>query len=1133
MTPASLSRQGLRYYWRTNLTVVAGVAVATAVLAGALVVGESVRRSLATLALSRLGATDVVVTAPLPVREALAADLASGAGPRLSAAPLLTLDGAVAHDTSRRRASRVAVYGVDDRFWTFHGVSVEGPAGRNAFLSPALADELGAAAGDTILVTVEAPSDIPPGVLQGRRTDRARILRLRTAQVLEPARMGEFTLRPTQAGVLAVFVPLTLLQREIDAVDRANTFLVARAAGQASPEDGGGLPVSVVRTAIRQGAQLVDQGVRVRALEGTPWVAVEARGGFVSDDLVKDVEATAQALGTPTLPVLAYLANAIRIGDREIPYSVVAGLDLAVYDPAAVAATVSSAEAGAPSPIWLNEWAAVDLGAKPGDRVTLDYYLWSDEKGLASAQATFAYAGTVPMSGAGGDQALIPEYPGLTSEVRMSDWDPPFPVDLKRVRDRDEEYWNRHRTAPKAFVTLADAQRLWGSRYGHVTSVRLGRPGATAPSAERVEATLRGRLDPVGARAMAVLPVRADAAQASQGTTDFGEYFLYFTFFLVVAALLLTALLFRLSIEQRLREIGLLRAVGFAPSVVRALLLREGLLLAAAGSVIGMVGALGWAALVLTGLRTWWFDAVGTDRLTVHPSWPLLLVGGLAGLLAGAAAMWRTLGSLTTLEPRVLLHAVEAPAADEGASGGSGARSSRARVVGLASGVVALIVLAAAAAGVVPRVAGFFGSGGLALVAGISGMAAWFRRTPSAPVAGAGWWPVARLGFRGPRQRPGRAATAVALIAFATFVIVAVGAFRRDAASGEQRAPGTGGYALIGESVLPLLHDPGSPAGREALSLPTTDELLARASFTRLRLRAGDEASCLTLYRPTRPRMAGVPAPLVEANRFPFASSLAETDSERAKPLSLLNRRFEDGAVPAIGDANSLTYVFHVGLGDTITIETGSGPPVTLRIVGMLADSVFQSELLIADEQFVRLFPREEGYRLLLVDAPTADEGGLLTRLEDRLSDYGLDLQRTDERLAAYHRVENTYISTFQALGLLGLLLGTCGVGIMVLRGVVERRRELAVLRAVGYRRIHLSLMVVAESALVAACGALVGTACALLATAPALSAQGGASARPEWLLLPLLVIGVALLSASAAVVVVGRMPVAATIRSE
>ena len=65
---------------------------------------------------------------------------------------------------------------------------------------------------------------------------------------------------------------------------------------------------------------------------------------------------------------------------------------------------------------------------------------------------------------------------------------------------------------------------------------------------------------------------------------------------------------------------------------------------------------------------------------------------------------------------------------------------------------------------------------------------------------------------------------------------------------------------------------------------------------------------------------------------------------------------------------------------------------------------------------------------------------------------FGGDATSTAERLARFHRVENTYLSTFQTLGGLGLLLGTVGLATVLLRNVLERRRELALLAAVGYR---------------------------------------------------------------------------------
>ena len=73
-------------------------------------------------------------------------------------------------------------------------------------------------------------------------------------------------------------------------------------------------------------------------------------------------------------------------------------------------------------------------------------------------------------------------------------------------------------------------------------------------------------------------------------------------------------------------------------------------------------------------------------------------------------------------------------------------------------------------------------------------------------------------------------------------------------------------------------------------------------------------------------------------------------------------------------------------------------------------------------------------------------------------------MQSAPARLAAFHRVENSYLETFRALGALGLLLGTVGLAAVLMRNVLERRRELALLRAVGYRPRHLAVMVLAEN---------------------------------------------------------------------
>jgi ABC-type antimicrobial peptide transport system permease subunit len=89
--------------------------------------------------------------------------------------------------------------------------------------------------------------------------------------------------------------------------------------------------------------------------------------------------------------------------------------------------------------------------------------------------------------------------------------------------------------------------------------------------------------------------------------------------------------------------------------------------------------------------------------------------------------------------------------------------------------------------------------------------------------------------------------------------------------------------------------------------------------------------------------------------------------------------------------------------------------------------------------------------------------------------------------LDAYNAVQNTYLNTFQILGGLGLLLGTAGLGVVVLRNVLERRAELALFTAVGLRARVLRKLVVMEHGALLFAGLLIGIVAALVAIVPAL----------------------------------------------
>jgi ABC-type lipoprotein release transport system permease subunit len=871
----------------------------------------------------------------------------------------------------------------------------------------------------------------------------------------------------------------------------------------------------------------------VRLLDGVGVLVVESAAGLLADETVAAARAASADTGMTDQPILTYLANQIRFGERRTPYSLVTALDLESFGLDGVDLETGATTSNLP-PIVLNDWTADDLQAVPGDIVSVEYYLWAEVGALVSAEAEFQVTGVVPMEGVAVDRDFAPDYPGITEATDVSDWNPPFPIDLDLVRQKDEDYWDAYRTAAKGFLPLAAGQDLWRSRWGQVTSLRVTPPsGVSEPVAERYGAALRARLDPL-AVGFVVYPARALALEAAVGVTDFGEYFTYFSFFLVVSALLLASLFFRLGVEQRLTEIGALRALGFDETRVHRLFWAEATVLSFVGGFLGAAGAVGYAELIMWGLRTWWVDAIGTTLLTLHVSPMALGVGMAGGMLAAVLSIAWTLLTVSTATPRALMSGSLPDAADGGFRDGSRAAGLVGRIPAVL-GVAGGSMLVATLVGLVGDTVGFFGVGLLLLAALLT--LAWVllgqqnRRGAAIPSV----WSVSRVGFRNATARPGRSVLCITLIACAAFIIVAVDAFHRE--DGEvtaDRTSGTGGYPLLAESLIPIVLDLSSEVGLAELGVSALDdEVFTGATYDRFRVRPGEDASCLNLYQANNPRLLAPDEAFVKDGRFGFGRTMAESAAERANPWLLLDHEFADGAVPAIADATSLAYALHLSVGDDFLLNRDSDNPIRLRIVAALSDSIFQRELIIGERSFVRLFPEHEGYRFFLIDTEADAIAQVTVALEDRLVDYGFDVTSAAERLAAFHRVENTYLATFQALGALGLLLGTLGLGAVLLRNVLERRRELALLRAVGYNTGDITRLVLVENGLLLFGGLGAGTVCALVAIAPTWVERGAKFPVMSLAGLLLAVAVAGLVSSLAATIVVVRSPLLAALRSE
>jgi putative ABC transport system permease protein len=1110
--------RNLTYYWRTNLPIVFGIGTAVAVLSGALLVGQSMRSSLRNLFYERIGSTEYIVAADHFFREKLSEAFGSGN----QSCPIIYLKGIVTHEQTGNRAYAVNVYGVDDRFWKFQKfVDPSFPNDRASFVGAALASRLNLQPGDGLLLRVETQQNIPREWLYGRRDNIGRTIRLNCSAILPSSKLGDFSLRPNQGEVYSIFVPLSRLQKDIDQPSKANIILIG------SQSQGGDIPS--LREALQKHCSPDDYGLKLRPLRvaGSGFSLESAR--IILDDSIAEAAArTAAELKLNASGIYTYLANSIKANHKEIPYSAIAAADLGKGALTSIQASANHPLQNALDAIWLTDWAARDLGVSPGDPLEVDYYLWQENGKLTTRSARFHLAGIVPISG-DVNNSLSPEIPGITEAQSMSNWDPPFPLALDRIRQKDEQYWNQYKATPKAFIPLARGQELWKNRFGQCTALRITpRPEQPSDSIQTVFAnTLIKNLDPLKT-GFWINAVKEQGQTASQGSTDLGTYFVYLSFFLIMAAILLAALFFKLMIEQRVREIGLLCATGWPPGMLRRIFLIESAILSIAGNLLGLLGSIVYGWLMIYGLRYWWNAAVGTQRLSLHISWVNLATGVAAGTGFSLVLVLWTLRSLRRNTPRLLL---------------SGALESKIhamrrmrlfQAIAILALIASLFLLLCSFFDKVSQLIGFFGSGFLLLISFISVTALYLNRSNPSPIRGHGRPALGRLAVRNAMHRPARSLLCAGLIAAATFIIVSMEAFRQNPQNISLNAEGgTGGYSFIAESDLPIVFDLNTAAGLEAAGISDTEfPALPKAAILSFRERPGDDASCLNLYAPQDPRILGI-SPDLLAGRFSFQQFLALNNEQKQNPWLLLQSLASDPIIPVIADATTIQYILHLKLGDEWTVRGSNGDPVRLRLVAALKDSIFQGVFLISQSNFLRAFPDQEGYRFFLLDIPKAHSAEHNQQLKEKLSDWGFRVDSSQDRLAAFHQVENTYLSAFQSLGSLGLILGSIGLAAVLLRNVLERRGELALLRAIGYRKGVLSQIVLIENMLLITWGLASGTLCALVAIMPALVSRGAA--------LPIMAIGavlaavwiVGLASSIFAALAAFRSPLLASLHSE
>lgn len=1141
--PAALALRSLRYYRWSHLPAALGVLLAAAVLTGALFVGDSLRGSLRARSDRQLNGVQSTLIAPRTITE----ETASKINDSVPALILTSSATARAGGESESRLGRIAVLGLRDadreRFRL--------PAG--VVLSSAVATRLQITEGEEIELGLEQSSNIPRSSLLGKRDvdSLTKSIRVRVMAILPADHpMNDFNLNPGPLPPLNIFVTLAQMQNSLELKGKVNAILSFRG------------DTNTLNDELRRNIQLADLGLKVRPNPHRQHFILESDQLVIGADIVQALrESTDSQKPRIAAPTMTYLANAIYPGEAKLPnretgdpkrqfaYSVVAALDLSDdsgYGPFPGAGTGFH---GNDDGIFLVDWPESPLrNLKLGEPVTIAYFLPEMDNETVEAWQTLPFRGYIHLAGAADDPNLTPPFPGITDKPKIrgkkgEQWEAPFEINYSRIGPKDEDFWERHKATPKAYISPKMGEKLFGSRFGSFTSIRMKRWTDHQPPSP--EPLLRQTIEENSklSGGLEFQPTRERMLQASRGGTDFGAILLAFSFLLILAALLLVGLLMRLAVGRRAKEIGLLLATGYRPRTVGWMLRLEGMIVSGIGAALGILAAFAYAEGLLKFLANLWPDSGLEAYLKFHFQPESLAIGFFATLFVAGLTIHYSLRRMLKFPIVALLRgeAGDAPGIAEPL------RRSRAfTVIGLSA---ALGILLVAGGGFAPdadqRAGAFFGGGGCLMLAGLLVFRWWLRR-PARP--GATATDLFALSLRNTTRAAGRSLLTAGLLALATFLLVAVESFRkRPDAEFAQHDGGSGGYPLIAETDVPVFNrfdrEPGRGDVLDQLQKryggTSSDPRLipAKYDFAELqtqpfRLHGGDDASCLNLYQAAQPRVLGANEEFLKLGRFRFAMTIAATPETKANPWLLLNEVQPNGAIPIIAEQNTVLWQLKTFVGAEISLPDENGVERRCRIVATLQDSIFSREVVMNDANFRKLFPHDEGYRYFLIEVDPAKSDTFSKLLETGLASNGLATTRSVDLVAAQQSVIGAYLTTFQLLGGLALLLGMLGFGVVILRNAQDRLGEFALLRAVGFTVAELRKLVLIESGLILAVGVGIGLLAAIISVLPnaALGGQLSAGRLGIWLVATLLTGTLVAMGATARV---ARSPVIPSLRRE
>ncbi|WP_372370961.1 FtsX-like permease family protein [Candidatus Uabimicrobium sp. HlEnr_7] len=1068
MNKTRLLWRSIRYYWKSIILIIIGIVVGTTVITGSLIIGKSVPKSLLDTATSRIGSIDYALKSTKLFTRTFLERIEQDCKQNQFAS-ILTLSGVTKYNEIT--IPQVNVLGVDDKFTSFYRTPLLLNK-REVAINKSLAQDLGVKKGERLILHIYRSSFVPTETLFARKNyeDNVYTLRAKVIDILSDEEMGGFRLDANPRTPRNVFVSQKWLSKQIEREHYINTLLVS------------GKPIENIRKYL----SVEDLGIYFR--ENKQQLLIQSKNFIFHDYELQGVDKALTDLKEKARRASVYVVNNIGNGENTAAYSMIAGVEGLDIPP---------------NQIYVNKWLGEDLKLGNNANIDLEYFIPTNGR-LVTETKSFSVTKQLEMNHEFISSKLIPEFEGLTNADSIGDWNVPFDVDLNSISDRDEEYWELYRAAPKVFISVKQMKNIWNYRQSEqvdwVSSIIVSKNIDRGVLEEKIISHAN-----LGFYGMHFLPIRRQIEVSSQGATDFGGLFIALNFFILLSALLLISMLTRLYTTSRSDQMGIMGACGFSHKSIRLLFLQEGLLCCFCGALLGGLAGTLYAKYIIVLLTTSWMGATGTTLIRLYADTQVIVLGAGIGFFVSWLSMYHGTRHVKMHSVLQLLKGWKSLSIY--------ILKNKPRKYGrwsCALFFVAVISIFSAKSHFISNVAGFFVAGTSFLGGCYCVLGYYWQRSPSSQLS---YLSLVRKNLALYRDR---SLLLFVLFAFSSFLFVALAVNKNDFSDVDlnDKNSGTGGFALQAKASFPIHHDMNSSEGREKLGFDDNAEgILSQNNIFSALFFKGQDISCLNLAKATVPNIVGVSDRFIERGGFIVSSAVSSSN-----PWSLLNKKSIDGTIPVFGDANSVLWSLHSGMGKTIDLVTAVGS-VKLRFVGLLHNSIFASEIVMSENNFRELFPHISSPTYYLIEANNFK----LTQktLQKTLGEMGVSVKTTTEILNGFIQVQNTYLLAFANLGGLGIFLGIFGLAIVIVYSFIQRQGEFSLLVSLGMSLTRIRMLLFFEIVIVATLGLVCGGVSALVSVYPqVLSSQSSV----DWIALLYILSGLFLFTVLVAYVTLKRV---------